>query len=373
MKAIGIILAGGNNDGRLGALTDHRAAAALPVGSCYRAIDFTLSNMSSSGVGKVAALTQYNSRSLRDHLMSSKWWDFGRKQGGLFVFTPTITAENSFWYRGTADAIYQNIPFIERFDPEYVLILSGDHIYKMDYSDMLAVHKRNEADCTIAVLRVSMEDATRFGIMTLDEGGRICRFTEKPKQPDSDLASMGIYIFNWQKLRKYLIEDEAKEGSGNDFGHDVIPAMHEAGERMFAYQFDGYWKDVGTIQSLWEANMDLLGDNPNFDVTDSSWKIQSRSPLAPPHYIGDNAKIDNSIIMSGCEIEGTLENSVLASSVVIGKGAVVKNSIVMQDGFVVQNATLNCVVADKSVVITPNKTLSGAETYPVYIGKEIVI
>ena len=258
---------------------------------------------------------------------------------------------SSDWYKGTANAIYQNLRFINQYNPDYVLVLSGDHIYKMNYSLMLNYHILNDADCTIATINVPIEEASRFGIINTNPDGSIYEFEEKPKKPKSTLASMGIYIFSTKKLCKYLEEDSVDPKSSNDFGKDILPKMLSCGEKMMAYEFKGYWKDVGTIDSLYEANMDLLGDNPKFDVSDTTWKIQSRSPLAPPHYVGDSAKTYNSIIMSGCEIYGTVENSVLASDVIVKKGAVVKNSIIMGDTVIEEDAIVQYSIIDENVSI----------------------
>ena len=268
--------------------------------------------------------------------------------------SPYQGKKSSDWYKGTANAIYQNMHFMQQFNPDYVLVLSGDHIYKMNYATMLNYHILNGADCTIAAIDVPLSEASRFGILNTNQDGSIYEFEEKPKKPKSTLASMGIYIFSAQKLFKYLEEDSQNPSSSNDFGKDVLPKMLNNGEKMMAYRFEGYWKDVGTIDSLYEANMDLLGDAPNFDVTDSSWKIQSRSPLAPPHYMGDDAKVVNSIIMSGCEIEGTVENSVLASSVIVKKGAIVKNSIIMSDVTIEEGSEIEYSIIDENTIVGKN-------------------
>ena len=306
----------------------------MPVGGSFRCIDFALSNMSNSHVQTVAVLTQYNARSLNEHLSSSKWWDFGRKQGGLYLFTPTVTADNSDWYRGTANAVYQNLNFIRRWNPEYVAVLSGDHIYKMNYSKMLAAHIAANAACTVAVIPVPLKEASRFGILSTDEHDRITEFEEKPKQPKSNLASMGIYIFSADKLEKYLTEDEANPASQNDFGKNVIPAMLKAGERLCAYRFEGYWKDVGTVESLWEANMDLLAEHPALDLYDQSWKIYSKNPVMPPHVVEKGAVIHNSMVTEGCTVSGLVLGSVLFAGVKIEAGATVEHSIVMPGAIV---------------------------------------
>ncbi len=345
-----MLLAGGQGS-RLGILTKNIAKPAVPYGGKYRIIDFPLSNCVNSGIYTVGVLTQYQPLVLNDYIGNGQPWDLDRFDGGVHILSPYQQIKGTEWYKGTANAIYQNLNFIERYDPEYVLILSGDHIYKMDYSDMLDFHKANNADCTIAMIEVPWEEASRFGLMLVNDDGSIAEFEEKPKNPRSNKASMGIYIFNWKKLRKYLIDDEANEASGNDFGHDVIPAMHGAGERMFAYQFDGYWKDVGTIDSLWDSNLDLLNPKVDLDLDDDSWKIYSRSPAAPPHYVSASAKIENSMITEGCEISGDVDFSVLFANVKVEEGADVKYSIVMPGTVIKKGATVQySIVAENSVI-----------------------
>lgn len=349
-ECIAMLLAGGQGS-RLGILTQKIAKPAVPYGGKYRIIDFPLSNCVNSGINTVGVLTQYQPLELNDYIGNGQPWDLDRANGGVHVLSPYQQIKGTEWYKGTANAIYQNINFIERYDPEYVLILSGDHIYKMDYSKMLDYHKEKNADCTIAMLEVPWEEASRFGLMLVNDDGSIKEFEEKPKNPRSNKASMGVYVFSWQKLRKYLIEDEAKEGSSNDFGHDVIPAMHENGERMFAYQFDGYWKDVGTINSLWDANLDLLNPKVDLDLDDDSWKIYSRSPAAPPHYIGAGAKVERSMITEGCDIEGDIDFSVLFANVTVEEGAQVKYSIVMPGTVIKKGAVVQySIVAEEAVI-----------------------
>ncbi len=352
-KCVAMLLAGGQGS-RLYALTNNIAKPAVSFGGKYRIIDFPLSNCVNSGIDTVGVLTQYQPLILNDYIGNGQPWDLDREFGGVHILSPYQGKHSSDWYKGTANAIYQNMHFMKQFDPDYVLILSGDHIYKMNYATMLNYHVLNNADCTIAAINVSKEEASRFGILNTDKDGVIYEFEEKPKNPKSTLASMGIYIFSAKKLFKYLEEDAANPNSHNDFGKDILPTMLSNGEKMMAYSFEGYWKDVGTIDSLYEANMDLLGDSPKFDVTDSSWKIQSRSPLAPPHYLGDGAKAENSIIMSGCEIMGTVNNSVLASSVVVKKGAVIKNSIIMADVEIGENAVVEYAIIDENTVVGDN-------------------
>ncbi len=349
-ECIAMLLAGGQGS-RLGILTKQIAKPAVPYGGKYRIIDFPLSNCVNSGIYTVGVLTQYQPLELNDYIGNGQPWDLDRENGGVHVLSPYQQIKGTEWYKGTANAIYQNITFIERYDPEYVLILSGDHIYKMDYSKMIDYHKEKNADCTIAMLEVPWDEASRFGLMIVNDDGSISEFEEKPKNPRSNKASMGVYVFNWKKLRQYLIEDEAKEGSSNDFGHDLIPAMHENGERMFAYQFDGYWKDVGTINSLWDANLDLLNPKVDLNLDDDGWKIYSRSPAAPPHYIGENAEIESSMITEGCDIEGKIDFSVLFANVTVEEGAEVKYSIVMPGTVVKKGAVVQySIVAENAVI-----------------------
>ena len=349
-KCVAMLLAGGQGS-RLYALTSNIAKPAVSFGGKYRIIDFPLSNCVNSGIDTVGVLTQYQPMILNYYIGNGQPWDLDRNFGGVHILPPYQGKNSSDWYKGTANAIYQNMRFMNQYNPDYVLILSGDHIYKMNYSLMLNYHILNDADCTIAAINVPLEEASRFGIINTNNDGTIYEFEEKPKKPKSTLASMGIYIFSAKKLYKYLEEDSKNPESSNDFGKDILPKMLSSGEKMMAYEFDGYWKDVGTIDSLYEANMDLLGDNPKFDVGDNSWKIQSRSPLAPPHYIGEGGKADNSIIMSGCEIYGTVENSVLASDITVKKGAIIKNSIIMGDVTIEENAVVEYSIIDENVTI----------------------
>lgn len=349
-KCVAMLLAGGQGS-RLYALTNKIAKPAVSFGGKYRIIDFPLSNCVNSGIDTVGVLTQYQPLILNEYIGNGQPWDLDRNFGGVHILSPYQAKEGSEWFKGTANAIYQNLYFIKRYNPEHVLILSGDHIYKMDYSKMLRRHIETNADCTIAALKVPMSEASRFGILNVKEGGEIYEFEEKPKMPKSDLASMGIYIFKAEKLYKYLEEDEKIEGSKNDFGGDVLPRMLSLGEKMMSYEFSGYWKDVGTISSLYDANMDLLGDTPNFQVDEKSWIIRSRNPIAPPHYISDKASVVNSAIVSGCEICGRVENSVLSHHVEIEEGAVVKNSILFSGVKVCKNAVIeNSIIAEDVVI-----------------------
>lgn len=347
-ECIAMLLAGGQGS-RLYTLTEKSAKPAVPFGGKYRIIDFPLSNCVHSGIDVVGVLTQYRPLELNEYIGNGQPWGLDLMYGGAMVLPP-YQGKTADWYKGTANAIYQNLHFIDRYNPDYVVILSGDHIYKMDYSAMLKEHIKNDAVCSIAVINVSLQEASRFGIMNTDENNRILEFEEKPKQPKSTKASMGIYIFNTDKLKSYLIADEADENSSKDFGKNIIPTMLNAGERMFAYQFDGYWRDVGTIDSLWEANMDLLGEVPEFNL-DSDWTIYSRNYTLPPQFIGESAVIDNSIITENCHIESRIENSVLFSSVTVEPGALIRNSILMSGVTVRAGAKVDYAIIDHDTVI----------------------
>ncbi|MBS7360760.1 MAG: glucose-1-phosphate adenylyltransferase [Oscillospiraceae bacterium] len=352
-ECIAMLLAGGQGS-RLGILTKNMAKPAVPYGGKYRIIDFPLSNCVNSGIYTVGVLTQYQPLELNDYIGNGQPWDLDRENGGVHILSPYQKIEGTEWYKNTANAIYQNINFIDRYSPEYVLILSGDHIYKMDYSKMLSYHKEKNADCTIASLEVPWEEASRFGLMFVNDDGSISEFEEKPKHPKSNKASMGVYIFTWSKLRRYLLEDEANPSSGNDFGHDLIPAMHEAGERLFAYPFEGYWKDVGTIDSLWEANLDLLDPKVDLDLNDNSWKIYSRTTSSPPHYVAPTATVQNSMIAEGCEIAGAVDFSVIFANVTVEEGATVKDSIIMPGTVIKSGATVQYAIVAENAVIEKN-------------------
>ncbi len=349
-ECVAMLLAGGQGS-RLYALTEKTAKPAVSFGGKYRIIDFPLSNCINSGVDTVGVLTQYQPLVLNDYIGNGLPWDLDRAFGGVRILPPYQGKNGADWYKGTANAIYQNIQFIDQYSPDYVLILSGDHIYKMNYDDMLEHHKKTGADCTIAVIDVPIEEASRFGIMSVDEEGRIFKFAEKPKNPDSTKASMGIYIFSKDCLFKYLNEDAADPNSSNDFGKNIIPAMLANGEKMMAYSFSGYWKDVGTIASLWEANMDLLGANPALNIKDESWRIYARHDAHAPQYVGDNAIIENSSITEGCEIYGTVKNSVLGAGVKVMPGASVVDSVIMEDCIIGEGASVTYSILDLGVVI----------------------
>lgn len=345
-ECVAMLLAGGQGS-RLYALTNQVAKPAVEFGAKNRIIDFPLSNCTNSGIDTVGVLTQYQPLVLNEYIGNGQPWDLDRVYGGVHILPPYQGKKKSNWYKGTANAIYQNLAFIERYEPDYVLILSGDHIYKMDYDAMLRAHEQKNADCTIAVLTVPMEDASRFGIMSMDGNDRITEFAEKPKQPKSNQASMGIYIFSFDVLKQYLTDDENNPESSNDFGKDIIPKMLADGKKMYGYHFEGYWKDVGTIKSLWEANMDLLGEKPKFDIFDTKQKIYARKVGDPPQFVGDNADIQNSIIGSGAEIDGTVINSVISGGVKIEKGAIVRDSVIFSNVIIKENAIVEMSIIDE--------------------------
>lgn len=357
-RVVAMLLAGGQGS-RLYALTKNVAKPAVPYGGKYRLIDFPLSNCTNSGIDTVGVLTQYQPLVLNEYIGNGQPWDLDKLNGGVHVLPPYETQAGASWYEGTANAIYQNMRFIERYDPEYVVVLGGDHIYKMDYSKMVDFHIANNADCTISVIDVPKSEASRFGIMICDDQNKVIDFVEKPKEPKSTLASMGIYVFSWDKLKKYLIENEedanAKRDRGEqwskDFGKDIITSMLRDQQRLFAYEFEGYWKDVGTLDSLWEANMDLLSPSVPLDLYDPSWKIYSRNSNMPPQYVGDNANIENSMISEGSTIDGTVDFSILFSGVTIEEGATVNYSIVMPGTVIKSGAVVEYAIIGSDSVI----------------------
>lgn len=353
-ECVAMLLAGGQGS-RLYALTSNIAKPAVSFGSKYRIIDFPLSNCINSGIDTVGVLTQYQPLVLNEYVGNGQPWDLDRTFGGVHILSPYEAKTDTSWYKGTANAIYQNIRFMKMYDPEYVLILSGDHIYKMDYDKMLTAHKEAGADCTIACMQVPMKEASRFGILNTNPDGTIYEFEEKPKQPKSDLASMGIYIFTASKLFKYLEEDDKDPASEKDFGKNILPKMLAAGEKMYSYRFEGYWKDVGTISSLWEANMDLLGVVPNFELADKDRVIHSRSPLAPPAYV--EGEVINSIVATGGEIDGKIVNSVVGTNCTIEEGAEVVDSVLMGNITVKAGAKINYAIIDEDVTICENAVI----------------
>ena len=379
-ECVAMLLAGGQGS-RLYALTKDMAKPAVPYGGKYRIIDFPLSNCVNSGIDTVGVLTQYQPLVLNEYIGNGHPWGLDRVHGGVHVLPPYESSSGKSWYEGTANAIYQNISFIDRYNPEYVAVLSGDHIYKMNYNKMLEFHKAHNADATIAVLEVPWEEAPRFGIMSADENDVIYEFAEKPAQPKSNLASMGVYIFSWQNLKKHLIANENDEGASKDFGKNIIPAMLAEGNKLVAYHFDGYWKDVGTIDSLWEANLDLLNPKVDLDLSDPSWKIYSRTPTAPPHYVSPDATVQNSMVTEGCEISGDVDFSVIFADVTIEKGAVIRDSIIMpgtviKSGAVVQYAIVaeNAVIEENAVVGERPEAMEDLDKWGVaVIGKGVTV
>lgn len=355
-KCVAMLLAGGQGS-RLSVLTAKIAKPAVPYGGKYRIIDFPLSNCINSGIDTVGILTQYKPLELNDYIGSGKAWDLDRLSGGVHILPPYQGQKGGDWYKGTANAIYQNLGFIERYNPEYVLILSGDHIYKMDYSKMINQHIKTGAACTIAVLEVPFEEASRFGIMNTNPDGSIYEFEEKPQNPKSNLASMGIYVFSWDKLKRYLTEDEKNPGSENDFGKNIIPEMLSENEKLFVYRFGDYWKDVGTINSLWEANLDLLNPKIDLNLSDPNWRIYSRAGAFPPQYISPSAKVENSLITDGCEVYGNLDYSILFENVKVEEGASVEYSLVMPGAVIKQGAIVRYSIIAENTVIGENSVV----------------
>jgi len=353
-EQIAMILAGGQGS-RLYVLTSKIAKPAVPFGGKYRIIDYTISNCVNSGIDTVGVLTQYQPLLLNEYIGNGQPWDLDRLEGGVTILPPYQKNFGYDWYTGTANAVYQNMHYVERFEPDYVVVLGGDHIYKMDYSLMLDYHKEKNADCTIAAIEVPIEEASRFGIMNSREDGQIYEFEEKPKVPKSNKASMGLYIFNWEKLRDYLIKDNEDPDSSKDFGKNILPTMLASGEKMFAYTFKGYWRDVGTIESLWQSNMDLLDGNFANDMPD--WKIFSRTTGKPPHYIGATGSMKNSIISEGCEIYGTVEHSIIFPGVKIYEGAYVRDSIIMANSVINSNTVVEYSIIDEEVLIGCNSKI----------------
>lgn len=355
-EVVAMLLAGGQGK-RLKGLTKNLAKPAVYFGGTYRIIDFPLSNCSNSGIDTVGVLTQYEPLVLHSYIGVGSDWDMERKDGGVFVLPPHEREDGSSWYRGTADAIYRNMKFIEQYDPEHILILSGDHIYKMDYDAMLEYHKEKNADCTISVINVTLEEASRFGILNTNEDLSIYEFEEKPEHPKSTLASMGIYLFKWDVLKRHLIEDERNPDSSFDFGKDIIPLMLNNQKVLYAYPFEGYWRDVGTVQSLWQSNMDLLSDNPPLDLNDPSWRIYTRSPNQPAQYIAPDATVINSVINEGCIVHGSIDHSVLFYGIEVGEGSVITDSVIMPKVKIGKNVRIHKAIVSENLVIEDNTVL----------------
>jgi len=355
-EMIAMILAGGQGI-RLKMLTKNTAKPAIPFGGKYKIIDFTLSNCSNSGIDTVGVLTQYQPLSLNSHIGIGIPWDLDRNSGGVMLLPPYKHESGGNWYKGTANAIYQNTNFIDSYDPEYVLVLSGDHIYKMDYSKMLDFHKEKSADATIAVIEVPIDEAPRFGIMNTTTDNKIYEFEEKPQNPKNNMASMGVYIFNWKFLKSYLKYDENNKLSNNDFGKNIIPVMLKDEKKLYAYPFKGYWKDVGTIKSLWEANMDLIDDNNELNIHDETWRIYSINPTSPAQYIGPNAKVTNSLVVEGCIVLGEVSNSVLFHGVTVGKNSKISNSVIMPNTKIADNVIIDKAIIGNKVIIRRNSLI----------------
>ncbi|GHV16302.1 glucose-1-phosphate adenylyltransferase [Clostridia bacterium] len=352
-ECVAMILAGGQGK-RLGGLTRYDAKPAVPFGGKYKIIDFSLSNCAHSGLNTVGVLTQYQPLNLNSYVSNSAAWGFNSNEGGVHVLPPYAGADKKEWYKGTANAIYQNTEFVDKHGAKYIVILSGDHIYKMDYNAMIEYHKQHGGAATIAVLSVPIEDANRFGIMNTNSNSQIVEFEEKPENPKSNLASMGVYVFTWDCLKRHLMIDDNNPRSNNDFGKNIIPQMLSSGEKLFAHEFAGYWKDVGTIESLWQSNMDLLRDNPELVVDGDDWKIYSHNPHRPPHFIGENANVRRSYITDGCKINGSVSNSIIFEDVVIESGAMVTNSVIMPGAVIGKNAQIERSIIGNNANISTN-------------------
>lgn len=365
-EMIGMILAGGQGS-RLKEMTHHNAKPAVPFGGKYRIIDFALSNCANSEIDTVGILTQYEPYVLNSHIGVGSPWDLDRQHGGVRVLPPYIDLSGGRWYKGTANAIYENISFIDRYEPEYVLILSGDHIYNMDYSKMLDFHKKKKAEVTIAVKNVTLEEATRFGMLSADKSGRIYDFEEKPSAPKCTTASMGIYIFNWSLLREALIEDENDDKSGNDFGGNIIPNLLKDDANLYAYEFDGYWRDVGTVESLWEANMDLLDRDSDLDLFNKDWKVYSTNTISPPQFIAPSANVDSSIVNDGCIIKGNVKKSIISTRVKIGKNATITESVIMPDVIIEDDVVLHKTIVLNDVVVKANTIVEGSDGHIIIV------
>ncbi|HHV3551615.1 TPA: glucose-1-phosphate adenylyltransferase, partial [Streptococcus agalactiae] len=368
---LALILAGGQGT-RLGKLTQSIAKPDVQFGGRYRIIDFALSNCANSGINNVGVITQYQPLELNTHIGNGSSWGLDGIDSGVTVLQPYSATEGNRWFQGTSHAIYQNIDYIDRINPEYVLILSGDHIYKMDYDDMLQTHKDNLASLTVAVLDVPLKEASRFGIMNTDSNDRIVEFEEKPEHPKSTKASMGIYIFDWKRLRTVLIDGEKNGIDMSDFGKNVIPAYLESGERVYTYNFDGYWKDVGTIESLWEANMEYIGEDNKLHSRDRSWKIYSKNLIAPPNFMTEDANVKDSLVVDGCFVAGNVEHSILSTNVQVKPNAIIKDSFVMSGATIGEGAKINRAIIGEDAVIGDGVVIDGSKEVEVIGYKEVV-
>ncbi|GCF95419.1 glucose-1-phosphate adenylyltransferase [Enterococcus florum] len=370
-EILAMILAGGKGS-RLGKLTQNIAKPAVPFGGRYRIIDFTLSNCINSGINKVGVVTQYQPLALNSHIGNGASWGFDGFDSGVTILQPYSSNEGSKWFEGTAHAIYQNIDYIDQMDPQYVLVLSGDHIYKMDYEAMLEDHKQNNASLTVAVIEVPMEEASRFGIMNTDENDRIIEFEEKPEEPKSNLASMGIYIFNWDRLRGMLLNSYQKDGQMLDFGKHVIPAYLDSGENVFAYRFNGYWKDVGTIDSLWEANMEYIDPNHSLNIRDKNWRVSAKNTVSPPHFIATEAEVKDSLIVDGCYVAGKISHSILSCDVQVKEGATISDSVIMPGAVIGKNVTISRAIVGENAIIGDDAEVIGEEEIAVVGYSEVI-
>ncbi|WP_207703031.1 MULTISPECIES: glucose-1-phosphate adenylyltransferase [Enterococcus] len=370
-EILAMILAGGKGS-RLGKLTQNIAKPAVPFGGRYRIIDFTLSNCINSGINNVGVVTQYQPLALNSHIGNGSSWGFDSLNAGVTILQPYSSNDGSKWFEGTAHAIYQNMDYIDQMDPQYVLILSGDHIYKMDYEAMLENHKENNAALTVAVIGVPIEEASRFGIMNTDENDRIIEFEEKPEEPKSDLASMGIYIFNWSRLRSMLLNSYQKDDHMLDFGKHVIPAYLEGGDNVFAYRFEGYWKDVGTIDSLWETSMEFIDPDHSLNIRDKTWRISAKNTISPPHFFTDTADVKDSLVVDGCYVAGEVNHSILSSDVQIKEGAEVRDSVIMPGATIGRNAKINRAIVGEHAIIGDNAVVNGEEEIAVVGYSEVI-
>ncbi|NMA49200.1 MAG: glucose-1-phosphate adenylyltransferase [Tissierellia bacterium] len=371
-KVVAMLLAGGQGS-RLKALTKKVAKPAVAFGGKYRIIDFPLSNAANSGIDNIAILTQYKPFLLNSHIGIGSAWDYDRNVGGLRILSPFTSEDGGRWYTGTANAIYENIDYLDELDPNYVLVLSGDHIYKMDYEDIVDIHKEKDAAVTLAVMEVPWEDCSRFGIINVDKENFIVEFDEKPENPKNNMASMGIYLFNWSILREYLIKDASDKESDHDFGKNILPRMLAEGNKMYAWKFDGYWKDVGTVRSYWEANMDLLDPNNTLNLYDKGWRIYTKSRNLPPQYLAKGSRVVNSLVNEGCYIEGDIERSIIFSDVVVEEGAVIRDSVILSDCIIKKGARVNRAVVLEETVVEVDQVIGKEDTEMVYVVEEGIV